>query len=152
MIESCTKRRMLVVILLLVVLSLIALGLESFLTTDDVPSATVISPNSTKEMCWLTKEFRIVKECQTCSQFDLNLKHAVCLATGYKELIRCVNEEHDAWRSCDKLPWMEKRNFWIFQSSTFVLGLFSGLITFTRQRQLNRRTLDRIQKQISAGV
>uniref|UniRef100_T1JET1 Protein JTB n=1 Tax=Strigamia maritima TaxID=126957 RepID=T1JET1_STRMM len=157
MIELCTRKRMLILVIVLIGVSLLALGFETFLTSNSGHSNTghsnsIMSPNTSKNACWINKDVKIIKECQQCSTFDMNVKVPACLPTGYREQVHCIHEDEDVWRSCDRLPWLEKRNFWLFESTFFVLGLFSGFVTYQRQRLLNRRTLERIQKQISAGV
>lgn len=54
--------------------------------------------------------------------------------------------------SCDKTPWLEELNFWIFEGSITAIGIVSSLIVKVRQKQLDKTFLERIQKQVAAGV
>jgi hypothetical protein len=54
--------------------------------------------------------------------------------------------------SCDRVEWVEERRFWTFEGLLTLIGLVSGLAVFIRQKQLDHRMYQRIQKQIAAGV
>lgn len=54
--------------------------------------------------------------------------------------------------SCDKVTWLEERNFWLFEGSVFIVGVISTTIVFTRQKVLDHRMLRRIQRQLASGV
>ena len=54
--------------------------------------------------------------------------------------------------SCDKVTWLEERNFWLFEGSVFIVGVISTTVVFTRQKVLDHRMLRRIQRQLASGV
>ena len=54
--------------------------------------------------------------------------------------------------SCDKVTWLEERNFWLFEGSVFIVGVISTAVVFTRQKVLDHRMLRRIQRQLASGV
>ena len=54
--------------------------------------------------------------------------------------------------SCDRVEWVEEKRFWTFEGLLLLLGLVSGLSVFVRQKQLDHRMYQRIQRQIAAGV
>ena len=51
--------------------------------------------------------------------------------------------------SCDTVPWIEKRRFWTFEGILSVLGFFSGVAVYVRQKQLDHKMYQRIQRQIA---
>ena len=54
--------------------------------------------------------------------------------------------------SCEKVRWIEERNFWTFEGVPSLLGALSALSVFIRQKQLDHRMYQRIQRQIASGV
>lgn len=54
--------------------------------------------------------------------------------------------------SCDRVTWLEERRFWTFEGILFLMGLVSALGVFVRQKQLDHKMYQRIQKQIAEGV
>lgn len=56
------------------------------------------------------------------------------------------------YSSCDKVQWLEERNFFIFESCMAGFGILGAIIVKFRQKQLDQRMMARIQQQISAGV
>lgn len=65
-----------------------------------------------------------------------------------------VNNEFSSvsFFSCDKVQWLEERNFFIFESCMAGFGILGAVIVKFRQKQLDQRMMARIQQQISAGV
>ena len=54
--------------------------------------------------------------------------------------------------SCDRVEWVEERRFWTFEGLLVLFGFLSGLSVFVRQKQLDHRMYQRIQRQIASGV
>ncbi len=54
--------------------------------------------------------------------------------------------------SCDTVDWIEEQKFWTFEGLLTLLGVVSGAAVFIRQKQLDHRMYQRIQKQIASGV
>ena len=54
--------------------------------------------------------------------------------------------------SCPKLTEIEERNFWIFEMSAALIGLGSWTVVHSRQKLLDKQLLEKVNKQIAAGV
>lgn len=158
MIEFCTKKRMLLGILALGGLSILVIILESrhlHTPDEDVHEQHPVlkeklSPN---DKCWKTEEFIVVKECDLCTDDEISKQDPlVCVAKGVKELVECKKSARRAYRSCDKVTWIEERRFWTFEGVLTLIGFFCGVGLFIRQKQIDHRMYQRIQRQIAAGV
>ncbi|GAB6032413.1 hypothetical protein CHUAL_011050 [Chamberlinius hualienensis] len=151
MMEFCTAKRMVVLVIALIVVCIIFLGVENALTEDYRISAEMLNLTG-REFCWKSENFSIKEECRECTDFEKKSGHsAACAATGFKELIIC-SKSGEIFRSCPRSTWIERRNFWLFESTMFALGLVSWTVVYFRHKQLDHRVLERIQKQIAAGV
>ena len=53
---------------------------------------------------------------------------------------------------CDRVVWLEERHFWAFEAVMALLGMAAGLATMARQKILDHRVVQRIQRQVAAGV
>ena len=54
--------------------------------------------------------------------------------------------------SCPKLHWLEERKFWTFEAVCAMTALVSYGSVYLRQRKLDKQLLDKVHKQIAAGV
>ena len=54
--------------------------------------------------------------------------------------------------SCPKLTHIEERGFWTFECAMLVLGLLAFSVVHLRQTKLNKDLMERVHKQIAAGV
>ncbi|XP_071444769.1 protein JTB [Hetaerina americana] len=154
MIESCSKRRMLLAVTFLGGLTSLVLVVESHWTNGSKKTypETLLRNNSVLSSCWLKEEYEIVEPCHLCNAFEINsLSVPACLLTHYKEVINC-NTSGRVQRSCDRVAWIEERNFWIFEGLMLVLGSVSITAVFTRQKILDHRVLRRLQRQLASGV
>lgn len=172
----CSFRRMLFLVLALIVLCVIIVVVENYLTpkrkishnernaSDSDYSKDVSiqkptsSPNpkidneSTSSDCWDKEDYYVKQECIPCSEFEKKSGHIyACSLTGFKEIVACA-KSGDVHRSCNKIPYLEERKFWIFEGSMTLLFLLSATAVMMRQRTLDRRTINKIHKQIAAGV
>nr|CAD7442174.1 unnamed protein product [Timema bartmani] len=98
-------------------LTLLVLILESHWTSVGARSYPTVSGknNSSDHGCWLHEEYQIVEPCHLCTDFEIASKsNFVCVPTHFKEVIQC-QISGKASRSCDKVTWLEERNFWIFE-------------------------------------
>lgn len=112
------------------------------------PSAS--SPQATNGSCWLHEEYEVVEECHPCTDFEVASKSIKeCIPTKFKEVIKC-RISGQAVRSCQKVVWLEERNFWLFEVLTLCGALISSLAVIIRQRQLDRRMMKRLQAQLSS--
>lgn len=54
--------------------------------------------------------------------------------------------------SCDKVAWLDERNFWTFEAILFAVAVISTSISFLRQRSLDRKTMLKVQRQLEQSV
>lgn len=50
------------------------------------------------------------------------------------------------------MVWLEERHFWTFEAVMAMVGMAAGLATMARQKILDHRVVQRIQRQVAAGV
>ena len=102
------------------------------------PKTFLVENNST---CYLNEEYEILEYCNQCTSFEIKLaksqKVGVCFHTHNKEVLRCKSGEI-VIKSCDKIAWVEERNFYIFIIFAFIVSAFSTTIVYTRQKFLDR--------------
>jgi len=164
MIEWCNKKRMLFGILALGGLSLLIIILESRhlsqvengsrgSTTIDIHDHDphLVANLSPDDKCWKFEEAKVVKECDLCTDQEIFMKNPVVCAVSnhYKELVECKKAGLQKYRSCERVNWIEEHKFWKAEAIFGVVGFFSGLVVFVRQKQLDHRMYQRIQKQIA---
>ncbi|XP_014221015.1 protein JTB [Trichogramma pretiosum] len=151
MIESCSKKRMLLSMTLLGGLTVLVLIVESHWTESPGGKIYVdnIEDNTT---CQAGEEFKIISECHPCSAFEIASQSiGVCTKARYKEIIECKSGEKIT-RSCDKVAWLEERTFWKFQSFTFVGAILSCITVFWRENILRQRVVRKIARQLRGSV
>ncbi|XP_071537334.1 protein JTB-like [Panulirus ornatus] len=155
MIESCSKKRMVIAIAFLIGLSVFVLIVESELAPNDTRphTHTTTHPNvSRQEMCWVREEIQILEECQPCTDIEMNSgSPAVCGIARYREKVKC-SKTGEVFRKCDRVVWLDERHFWTFEAVVSAIGLVAGLATMARQKILDHRVVQRIQRQVAAGV
>ena len=172
MIELLDSRRMIIVVVVLIVVCILVIIIEDSITDEplapmpkfpiDLADLKVKDKNKnnsimlmindqnvrTASHCWLEEEFSVIKQCEPCNEFEKKSKQLIaCVLTGYKETINCKSFGQ-VYRSCD----MTSRNFFIFQSFMIFISILSGIIVHKRQKFLDRKTFERIQRQIASGV
>lgn len=54
--------------------------------------------------------------------------------------------------SCEITPYMDERNFWIFQAVTFIIFAVSYSLVRVRQKKLDGQLMDKINRQIASGI
>lgn len=152
MIEKCTKKRMLISVALLIGLSVAIVLLEHHLTQSSHYTSHFhanYSGNQTGTQCWLTEKITVLEDCHPCTEFEKNSQSVgSCVATGYKEKVRCETSG-DTSRSCERVLWLEERRFWTLEIVSLVLGLVSSTFVMWRQRLLERQSMQKLQKQIN---
>merc|ERR1719481_716870 len=89
-----------------------------------------------EEKCWTREKFEIVEPCHHCTEKEI-LDHSpvVCVATGFKEKVKC-DSGNSTYRACHQVAWVEERRFWIFETVMFFGGCVSASFVFLRQKQL----------------
>ncbi|XP_066147012.1 protein JTB [Euwallacea fornicatus] len=154
MIESCPKKRMLLGITVLGILTVVVLILESHWTDNNrkgnlKKSTFVVEQNST---CFEKESFEVIKDCEPCSAFELHSKTlGVCVHTQYKEVLKCANGDV-VTRSCDRAAYYDEREFWRFEGFMLVLSLVSTVCVSARKKVLNKRMVQRVQRQLANCV
>ncbi|XP_030021727.1 protein JTB [Manduca sexta] len=154
MIETCSKKCMLLGTVLLGALSLLVLILESHLA-DTISSSHRMKnktfPTENNSTCWKYQPYKLISECHPCSDFEIKSKSiGVCIHTSFKEILRCENGE-TVTRSCDRVAYLDERAYWKFTIWSFVIGLSSSLAVMLRLRVLNYRAKRRARQMLSNG-
>lgn len=75
----------------------------------------------------------------------------VCIHTHFKEVLKCESGE-TVTRSCDRVAWLDERNFWSFETFMFFGALTSTIFVQIRRRTLDRKALQRVQRQLASSV
>ena len=155
MIETCSKRRMLLAVGIITLISVIVLIIENnYSWHTEVKDVSNIPGNLSKD-CWDNSPAEITLECRPCQQLDVKAGIKQCEATGYIETVKCKyrnGSTYEESRSCPMLTWIEERNFWVFETVMGLMGVGSYVIVCIRQKRLDRQLLDKVHKQIAAGV
>lgn len=87
-----------------------------------------------------------------CSAFEIASQSiGVCIHTHYKEVLKCASGEM-VTRSCDRAAFIEERAFWRFEAFMFLAATFSTFCVVARKRVLNKRMMQRVQRQLANSV
>ncbi|XP_024936374.1 protein JTB [Cephus cinctus] len=151
MIESCTKKRMLLGISLLGGLTILVLIVESNWTesSSDNPFSENIEVNSTVIP---NGEYEVISECHPCTAFEIASKSiGVCGHARYKEVIKYKKGE-TVTRSCDRVAWLEERKFWKFQALSFACAVLFCISVFWRENILRQRVIRKVARQLRASA
>lgn len=155
MIERCTKKRMLISIVLLIGLSIAIVLLEHHLTQSNPHPHSIqqqgglVGNVSTTSKCWLSEENKVTEQCHPCTEFEKTSKSiSACEPTGFKEKVQC-NKSGTTFRSCQRVVWLEEKRFWTLEIVSLILGLTSSVFVVYRQRMLERQTMQKIEQQIN---
>ncbi|KAJ3649722.1 hypothetical protein Zmor_021447 [Zophobas morio] len=152
MIESCPKKRMLLGITFLGILTVLVLFVESHWTESSSPSRKRTFPIEQNSTCWEKEKYEVIKDCEPCSAFEIASQSiGVCVHTHFKEVLRCASGE-TVTRSCDKAAYVDERAFWRFEVFMFITAAASTLCVTARKKVLNTRMLHRVQRQIANCV
>ncbi|XP_047560177.1 protein JTB isoform X2 [Lutra lutra] len=142
----------------------------------EVPApAEKLSVGASNLPCWLVEEFAVAEECAPCSRFQAvsmcSLPAARCLrvpqhrlsvfflavskttpecgSTGYVEKITCSSSKRNEFKSC-RSALMEQHLFWKFEGAIVGVALVFACLVIIRQRQLDRKALEKVRKQIES--
>ncbi|XP_022903318.1 protein JTB [Onthophagus taurus] len=150
MIESCPKRRMFIGITSLGILTILVLIIESNWTESNLKKREFpIEQNST---CRDKEKHVVIKECEPCTAYEITSKSiGVCIETHFKEVIKCASGEM-VTRSCDRAVYLDEKRFWKFECSMFMGSLVSLVFVIARKKVLNKRLLQRVQRQLANSV
>ncbi|XP_054279237.1 protein JTB-like [Macrosteles quadrilineatus] len=134
-------------------LTILVLVIESNWAVGNGRTIRVVEKNASgAEFCWLTENFKVVEECHPCTDFEIASKsNRICSGTHFKESVIC-EKSGKVFRSCERVTWLEEKKFWQFEGFMFMVGCFSTVTVYLRQRVLDYRTLKRIHRQIANSV
>ncbi|XP_071104051.1 uncharacterized protein [Haliotis cracherodii] len=151
MIELCTKKRMVFAVIALICLSIVTLILESRWSYQrKLNDARFQAMANANETCKSGK-YTALDVCKSCTRDELRREVHYCLEKGYKMLIQCENTKI-MYTGCGITPDAEQRQFWIFEGVCLVIGIVSYLIVHQRRSMLDQIMMDKINKQIAAGI
>ncbi|GAB1605944.1 uncharacterized protein LOC115218136 [Argonauta hians] len=156
MIELCTKKRMAVAIVILISVSVITVVVESkwssrhAVNKQSELSAVGVAASDNASMCW-NGAGTIVESCVECNKFELKLEYKFCQESGFKTVIRCPSGRF-IYKSCPTDIWKEEKRFLMFECITALTGLFSYAVVRYRQRRLDLLLMEKINRQIAAGL
>jgi len=161
MIESCSKKRMVLAIAILAGLSFLIIILESSQLKsnneefqDIHDTHPVLKEKLTaKDKCWTKESYEVIEQCEVCSKEEVssNVPVVCAVAKNYKEKVRCQSGS-EAFRACNKVSRIEEQKFWMFELVCALMGGVSASVVFIRQKQLDHKMYQRLQRQIAAGV
>lgn len=96
--------------------------------------------------CWLSEQFRVVSECESCPQKDnISEQLIVCNDNGYRQRLECQSVGL-VYRPCDR----SEAHFWTFELIMFCLSIVSTFYVHKRQKYIYRKTIERIERQIAS--
>ncbi|XP_002715526.1 protein JTB [Oryctolagus cuniculus] len=107
-----------------------------------------LSASTSNLPCWLVEEFVVAEECTACSNFQTKTTPE-CGSTGYVEKIMCSSSKRNEFKSC-RSALMEQRLFWKFEGAVLGVALVFACLVIIRQRQLDRKALEKVRKQIES--
>ncbi|RWS08500.1 zinc finger protein 236-like protein [Dinothrombium tinctorium] len=159
---------MILTVMVLIVVCVVVVILEGILTDSEkkpIPQTNIVfnglehsneetsaksekQENAKKRDCWLTEHYTVKESCSPCTEFEKASKHLpACVPTGYKELVTCA-KSGDFMRSCDLGP----KHFWYFEIVMIFFSLFGAFAVNLRQKQLNRKMIEKLKRQLNNGV
>ncbi|NP_001121940.1 protein JTB isoform X1 [Sus scrofa] len=107
-----------------------------------------LSVSTSNLRCWLVEEFVVAEECAPCSNFQAKTTPE-CSSTGYVEKITCSSSKRNEFKSC-RSALMEQHLFWKFEGAVVGVALVFACLVIVRQRQLDRKALEKVRKQIES--
>uniref|UniRef100_A0A8D0TZU2 Protein JTB n=1 Tax=Sus scrofa TaxID=9823 RepID=A0A8D0TZU2_PIG len=107
-----------------------------------------LSVSTSNLRCWLVEEFVVAEECAPCSNFQAKTTPE-CSSTGYVEKITCSSSKRNEFKSC-RSALMEQHLFWKFEGVVVGVALVFACLVIVRQRQLDRKALEKVRKQIES--
>nr|XP_044994447.1 protein JTB [Jaculus jaculus] len=107
-----------------------------------------LSVSTSAVPCWSVEEFVVTEECTPCSNFQIKTT-SECRLTGYVEKITCSSSKRNEFKSC-RSALMEQHLFWKFEGAMVGVALIFACLVIVRQRQLDRKALEKVRKQIES--
>ncbi|XP_014785524.1 uncharacterized protein LOC106880184 [Octopus bimaculoides] len=154
MIELCTKKRMAIAIIILISASVVTVVVESKWSSHHVISKeaelSAVAQSDNTSTC-VNGYGTVINSCVECTAFELKLERRYCQETGLKTLIRCPDGRH-LYKNCPADTWKEEKKFLLFECLTTITGLLSYAVVRYRQRRLDHLLMEKINRQIAAGL
>ncbi|NXM77352.1 JTB protein, partial [Serilophus lunatus] len=72
-----------------------------------------------------------------------------CGPTGFIEKINCATSQRQEFKSCRSAA-LEAQRFWRFVGSSLAVAAAAAALVVLRQRELDRRALEKVRKQIES--
>ncbi|KAK3728055.1 hypothetical protein RRG08_022107 [Elysia crispata] len=151
MFEFFTKKRMLVLGGITLFLCFVYVILQSHFayTRQLLQQESAIREKAKKAAS--CENYSVIEKCKRCPKKELRDLVQVCMETGYKQKIQCSDGKTE-WNWCEISPAVEESDFWKFELIMLLIGLSSYALVYLRQQKLDKILMDKIHKQISAGV
>ncbi|XP_045215901.1 uncharacterized protein LOC123566107 [Mercenaria mercenaria] len=147
MIEFCTRKRMVLAILLLFSLTVVTLIVEGRWSNNH----KIAEVNAENESRCGSEVVKVIESCRQCTTFEMKSEQAYCVKTGYREKIQCGKQKDNIYkRSCKVDPWIEERKFWILELVTCIVGIGTYGIVRHRQGILDQLLMEKVNRQIAA--
>ncbi|XP_048733922.1 protein JTB-like [Ostrea edulis] len=152
MVDFCSKKKMALAIFLLFSISVVILMVESaWPTRHKIQEVKYLSHLVPLNKSCPSKKAKAISDCERCSKDELRKLQPECQETGFKQKIQCDNKE-TFYQNCEITPYIDERNFWIFQVVTFTLFAASYSMVRVRQKKLDGLLMDKINRQIASGI
>ena len=123
------------------------LNLNSLQTLNSSQLNAIKSENlKTESKCWRYESFEVLSGCQRCPQIDNTSEELIaCKPNGFRQRIECKTIG-TVYRWCDRSEY----HFWVFQSIMVLVSIISAFYVNKRQKFINRKTIERIERQIAS--
>ncbi|CAD5232875.1 unnamed protein product [Bursaphelenchus xylophilus] len=165
MIESCTTRRMLLLICALLVSSTIILVFEEYVEDSELEASRRLKqngkmsysdPDSKKDVPKTStsecspESLKLVEECQPCSNFEVNaLKTDYCKDTGFYTKFLCEATNQTLYSPCYSKQVRAFVRFNLFAGMSFAWSvLFYGFVSW-RRKIVEMRSYSRVSQFIN---
>ncbi|XP_035578456.1 protein JTB isoform X2 [Zalophus californianus] len=101
-------------------------------------------------LCWLLCVFTLrLWPRLLCGRSSCQKTTPECGSTGYVEKITCSSSKRNEFKSC-RSALMEQHLFWKFEGAIVGVALVFACLVIVRQRQLDRKALEKVRKQIES--
>ncbi|CAG7826823.1 unnamed protein product [Allacma fusca] len=179
--QFCTKKRMILAIILLGLLTILLLIFEEALTTQEEHKPTSspkpvikdhvdvnslsegnihpspasaqasLSRQDSQNLCWLKESYTVEQSCTACSDFEINSKSPPACIETGLKEIVRCSVSGLVTRSCSRVPDAEKKRFLVFESLMLLMTILSYGFVKFRTSQLERIAAKQIEQNLAAG-
>lgn len=160
MIELVNSRKMIICVVTLIVMSILVIILESFLTENPIrplphhlPSPMLAKSENLHELmknhteyCWIFEPYAVKSDCVRCTKDEVS-KLAIC-SDGFKQSIHC-EISGDVWTHCQPAT---MKQFFMFELTMLSLAALGALSINHRIKVLEQRASARYRGSRDFGV